>query len=90
MDRVGKYYADYSGLTPDEIAASDPKLDALFAQSKPKMSQPKPKPAESTQDVPSVEFMLCQYGFNGICRFPDCIASESCLIEQKRRAGESR
>lgn len=33
--RVGEYYADYSLLTPEEIAAPDPELDALFKRSKP-------------------------------------------------------
>jgi hypothetical protein len=31
--KVGEYTADYSGLTEAEIAASDPKIDALFESS---------------------------------------------------------
>jgi hypothetical protein len=35
LPRVGKYYADYSELTPEEIAQPDAKLDDLFRRSKP-------------------------------------------------------
>jgi hypothetical protein len=35
LPRVGKYYADYSELTPEEIAQPDAKLDDLFKRSKP-------------------------------------------------------
>jgi hypothetical protein len=35
VPRVGKYYADYSELTPGEIAAPDAERDALFNRSKP-------------------------------------------------------
>lgn len=31
---VGEYYADYSDLTADELAASDPDADALIARSR--------------------------------------------------------
>lgn len=34
-DRVGKYYADYSPLTPEEIAQVDPEAEALYRRSKP-------------------------------------------------------
>jgi hypothetical protein len=33
--RVGDYYADYSGLTPEEADATDPVLEDLFKNSKP-------------------------------------------------------
>ncbi|HUI13878.1 MAG TPA: hypothetical protein VL048_10475 [Xanthobacteraceae bacterium] len=33
--RVGEYYADYSLLTPKEIAQPDSEADALFKRSKP-------------------------------------------------------
>lgn len=33
--RVGEYYADYSPLTPEEIAKNDPECDELFKHSKP-------------------------------------------------------
>ncbi len=33
--KVGDYMADYSSLTPEEIAQPDPELDALFARSRP-------------------------------------------------------
>ena len=33
--RVGEYYADYSELTPEEIAADDPDCTDLFENSKP-------------------------------------------------------
>jgi len=33
--RVGEFYADYSQLTPEEIAQPDPEADALFKRSKP-------------------------------------------------------
>lgn len=35
VPRVGEYYADYSELTPEEIAADDPACAELFANSKP-------------------------------------------------------
>jgi hypothetical protein len=35
VPRVGEYYADYSELTSEEIAADDPKCAELFANSKP-------------------------------------------------------
>lgn len=31
---VGEYYADYSELTKEELAASDPQADALIARSR--------------------------------------------------------
>jgi hypothetical protein len=33
--RVGEYYADYSDLTPEEVAAEDAECAELFANSKP-------------------------------------------------------
>jgi hypothetical protein len=35
VPRVGKYYADYSELTPEEIATPNPEVEALFNRSKP-------------------------------------------------------
>ena len=32
--RVGEYYADYSPITPGEIAKVDPELEALLKRSK--------------------------------------------------------
>lgn len=34
VHRVGKYVADYSELSPEEIAAPIPEMDALLARSK--------------------------------------------------------
>lgn len=31
---VGEYYADYGGLTAEEMAASDPEADALIERSR--------------------------------------------------------
>jgi hypothetical protein len=33
--RVGRFYADYSGLTAEEIAATDSECEELFKNSKP-------------------------------------------------------
>lgn len=35
VPRVGRYYADYSELTPEEIAQADDECEALFRRSKP-------------------------------------------------------
>jgi len=35
LPRVGRYYADYSELTPEEIAQPDPEAEVLFKRSKP-------------------------------------------------------
>jgi len=35
VPRVGKYYADYSGLTPEEAEATDPEIEELFKNSRP-------------------------------------------------------
>ena len=35
VPRIGEYYADYSQLTPEDIAQPDPEAEALFKRSKP-------------------------------------------------------
>jgi hypothetical protein len=35
VPRVGDFYADYSGLSPEEIAATDSECEELFKNSKP-------------------------------------------------------
>jgi len=35
VPRVGEYYVDYSGLTPEEADAIDPEIEALLKRSKP-------------------------------------------------------
>ena len=35
IPRVGEFYADYSGLTDEEIAATDSECEELFNNSKP-------------------------------------------------------